>query len=250
MLSKDRLALAARAMRCYRDQTYSALELVVVSQGGEAYVHALVRHCAEHGVRNVRFVAADPHLTIGALRNLSLDAARGEIVCQWDDDDCHHPARVSEQYARLTSRGAGACYLSGHLHLMGRRVFWDDWTRNEPREREYRVLPGTVMMVDNAQRYPELGPVADCGEDLSMCAQLYETVPVATVHEMAWLYLYVFHGSNTMSERHHERLTSGRGAGNDVLRAHADQIRSALHYFDVQRPLLVCGPAGVAFRVD
>jgi len=252
MLSRNRLAIAMRSMRFYHDQRYPNLELVVVSQGTEEYINQLARHAQRHGIRNVRVVAAEPGLPIGALRNISLESAHGDIVCQWDDDDCYHPERVSRQFQELTQQDAQACYLADHLHLLlpSRRVYWNDWTRNEAREHEYRVLPGTVMMVnDHRRRYPENGPRADCGEDLSMGTQLYRTVPVATVHAMGWLYLYVFHGSNTMSEHHHERLTIRRRCHDELLTTHAVEISLALRYFCVERPLHVCGSKGTVFSV-
>ncbi len=252
MLSRDRPEMAARAMRSFRDQTYPRLELVVVSQGTAAYRQLLARLGREQGAGNVRVVGAGPGLTLGALRNLAVDAAAGELVCQWDDDDGHHPERVARQVQTLVEEGARACYLTEHLHLVApsRRVYWIDWTLNEARPDEYRVFPPTVLMVrDPALRYPEEGSRAMHGEDLSLAAQLFRGGRVATVRASGWLYLYVFHGANQMPKAHHERLTQRRSAGAEVLRRHAAAIGEALRSFGLDHPLEVCGPEGVAFGV-
>jgi glycosyltransferase involved in cell wall biosynthesis len=91
MVTKDRPVLAARAIRCFADQRYPARELVIVCQGTAGYRSRLTGLARAHGVSEVRIVDADPDLPLGALRNLSLDAAAGELVCVWDDDDCSHP---------------------------------------------------------------------------------------------------------------------------------------------------------------
>jgi hypothetical protein len=48
----------------------------------------------------------EPGATLGTLRGLSLDVATGEIVCQWDDDDCHHPDRILHQVQQMTRQAA------------------------------------------------------------------------------------------------------------------------------------------------
>ncbi len=35
--------------------------------------------------------------TRSALRHASMDLATGDVLCQWDDDDLHHPQRVARQ---------------------------------------------------------------------------------------------------------------------------------------------------------
>jgi glycosyltransferase involved in cell wall biosynthesis len=92
MVTGDRLTLAKRAVRSFAEQTYPNRELVVVTDGPQRVRDALERYVAALGLEDsVRFVYPQGDgLTLGRLRNLSLDAAGGDFVCQWDDDDYNH----------------------------------------------------------------------------------------------------------------------------------------------------------------
>src|SRR6185312_14331875 len=157
---------------------YPRLELVIVCAGDRAYRQALEQHLGLHGIGNAHVIAAEPGSTLGTLRNLSLDAATGDVVCQWDDDDCYHPDRVLRQVERMTQHRARACFLTDNLHLLEPegQLFWTDWARYSKDEQWFRLFPPTVMMVKDDQfRYTETGPYAQVGEDLALAADLCRT---------------------------------------------------------------------------
>jgi glycosyltransferase involved in cell wall biosynthesis len=253
MITADRLVLAKRSIRCFRDQTYPRLELVIVSAGDRAYRWALEQHLEHQGISNARVIAAEPGSTLGTLRNLSLDAAAGDVVCQWDDDDCYHPDRVLRQVEQMTQQGARACFLTDNLHLLepDRQLFWIDWARDVGCELRLRLLEGTVMMVkDDRFRYPETGPCAHMGEDREFAADLSREVPVAMLGGMGWLYLYVFHGGNTWSKEHHYSLTADFSFPNEWVEARSEEIRQAMRHYPIPRPVVVCGTRGPVFRLS
>ncbi|MDQ3990591.1 MAG: glycosyltransferase, partial [Actinomycetota bacterium] len=115
MVTRDRLVLAARAIKCFADQRYPARELVVVAQGGSNYRCRLAGVARDYGITNAAILDADPDLPLGALRNRSLDAASGDLVCAWDDDDCSHPDRLAIQVAQLVEDGSHSSFLGEHL---------------------------------------------------------------------------------------------------------------------------------------
>src|SRR5262249_17336769 len=111
MITYDRLSLAKCAILSFAAQTYPDKGLVVVGDGQARFRRAVERYAAALGLARVRFVHAGPErLTLGRLRNLSIEAAAGEIVCQWDDDDYSHPERLKLQVGELTRADAGACF--------------------------------------------------------------------------------------------------------------------------------------------
>jgi glycosyltransferase involved in cell wall biosynthesis len=256
MITRDRLALAKRAIRCFTDQSYPRLELIVVSAGDRAYRRAVAHHLEHQGVGNARIIAAEPGSSLGALRNVSLDAATGDIVCQWDDDDCYHPDRVLYQVEQMVRQGARACFLTDNLQLLepDRQLFWINWTRyagkDEQGEQWRRLFPPTMMTVkDNRFRYPEVGPFAQAGEDLSFAADLCREVPVVMVQGMGWLYLYVFHGENTFSREHYYLIAAQRSFPNEWIQTRSEEIRRAMRYYSTPTPLVVCGAYGPAFNL-
>lgn len=98
MLTKDRPEMAARAARCFREQTYPWKRLLIVNSG----VGPIVEETED--IQEPCFIGADA-LTIGALRNLGNrdPFAMCDIIAHFDDDDLSHPNRLTEQVALLQS---------------------------------------------------------------------------------------------------------------------------------------------------
>jgi glycosyltransferase involved in cell wall biosynthesis len=252
MVTHGRLALARRAIRSYADQTYPKRELVIVSDGEFRYRRALERYVAYLDLDSVRFVYPEAdQLPLGQLRNISLDAADGDIICQWDDDDCYHPERLAVQLAHMLEGNSRACYLTDHLQLLeqDRALVWVDWTLGG-RSGEGQLLPGTVMAFkDRRFRYPETGPYVNRGEDSVFLDELYHTVPVVPLSGMGYIYLYTYHGGNTFSKEHHYNLRIF-SASRSELNEKVETIRQAIAYYPVPRPITVVGRDGVAFVLN
>src|SRR5262249_10313121 len=209
MVTRDRVALAKRSIMCFARQTYQERELVIVTDGDLRARQSLERFIAETGLEHVRLVHEKrAGLTLGQLRNVAVDAAAGEVLCQWDDDDCYHPDRIRVQMEHMVGNKARACYLTDHFQFLDddRALVWVDWTLGGKSGKD-QLLPGTVVMFkDNRFRYPESGPFAQRGEDSALLYQIYDTVPVAAATGLGYLYLYNYHGRNTFDRDHHYRL--------------------------------------------
>ena len=248
MVTYDRLVLAKRALRSFAEQTWPNRELVVVSDGPLRFRRALEAEAAVAGIANVRFVVPEPAgLTLGALRNVALDAARGELICQWDDDDYSHPERLAVQAAQLLAHGADASYLTEHLQFIEdrRTAFWLDWTGGGVRSGLPSWFPGTLMMRHRVRaRYPE----ASRGEDTALMHELAATVPVVGLGDNPHLYLYQYHGRNVFSEAHHHELRA-LGVAAQRLACDERRIRDTLLRAAVPRPTVVAGIDVPAFVV-
>jgi glycosyltransferase involved in cell wall biosynthesis len=118
MLTKDRPAMAARAVRAFRAQTYGNKHLVVFDSGIIPFIDVDVR--AQEVL--VRCPAGS---SIGALRNLACALAQSaEIIVHWDDDDWSHPNRIAEQVAHLQASGAD---VVGYDRLLFWMDLWETW---------------------------------------------------------------------------------------------------------------------------
>ncbi len=176
MTTYDRLSLAKHAILSFAAQTYPEKELIVVSDGPARFRGSLARYVAALGIARVRFVDAGSRtaLTLGRLRNLSVDAAAGEIVCQWDDDDYSHPERLQLQADELIRADAGACFLTDHLQFIDEQgaLYWVDWRLARAESGMDHLAPGTMMMRrDPRFRYPEDGPFGAAGRGLGAARQ-------------------------------------------------------------------------------
>jgi glycosyltransferase involved in cell wall biosynthesis len=253
MVTLDRLTLAKRAIRSFASQSYEDKELLIVTDGKESFRRALERYVAALGLDRVRFVYPDEErLTLGRLRNISMGEARGDIICQWDDDDYSHPDRLAVQAGHMLKESAAACFLTDHLHFIEdkRLLCWVDWTLDGTFQGTAQLAPGTLLMFrDGRFNYPEDGAYARQGEDSVFLETLYNSIPVAHLSGVGHLYLYQFHGRNTFSREHHYRLSSCR-TSNAQLQQNADKLREAASHYPIAKPYLVVGREGPAFALN
>ncbi len=254
MVTLDRLTLAKRSIRSFAAQSYEDRDLLVVTDGDERFRKALERYVSALGLDGrVRFVYPEgERLTLGRLRNISLEEARGDLVCQWDDDDYSHPSRLAVQAGHMLKEQAAACFMTDHLQFIEdqRVICWIDWTVDGTLTGTAQLAPGTVMMFrDGRFRYPEEGPNARQGEDSVFLESVYGAVPVAHLGGAGHLYLYQFHGRNTFPREHHYHMSSCRTT-NAQLQENADRLREAVRHYPIARPCFVVGREGPAFALN
>jgi glycosyltransferase involved in cell wall biosynthesis len=222
MVTRQRLTMAKRAIDCFANQGYPHRELVIVSDGHEEY-DELRRYASDRCDGGLTCRAFERGaLSLGALRNAAIQLARGEIICQWDDDDFSHAERVSTQIASLLEDGADACFLTDQLLLMTRTnsLYWCDWMRPAGAGVPYPTIPNTLVCKKHvAGQYPEAGPLSRRSEDACFMRALLRQVKVSRLSGHAWLYVYVSHGMNTWHESHHL----------DIIRATGLESRDLLH---------------------
>lgn len=253
MVTLDRLTLAKRSIRSFAAQRYEDRELLIVTDGSEVFRRALERYVAALGLECVRFFYPEGDgLTLGRLRNISMEEARGELICQWDDDDYSHPDRLAVQVGHMLGERAAACFLTDHLQFIEeqRMLCWIDWTVDGALEGTAQLAPGTLLMFRDARfKYPEDGPFARQGEDSIFLETLYHSVPVAHLGGAGHLYLYQYHGRNTFPREHHYRMSSCR-TSNAHLQENADRLREAARHYPIPRPYFVVGREGPAFALS
>lgn len=109
MLTRDRPAMAARAIESFRRQTYGNKTLLVYNNGNS---HRIDCGCSaeEFHVK----ISGTHALSIGILRNAAnafrnrYHPSGGDIIVHWDDDDWSYPNRIADQVALLAASGADA----------------------------------------------------------------------------------------------------------------------------------------------
>ncbi|MCC7271024.1 MAG: glycosyltransferase [Alphaproteobacteria bacterium] len=207
MVTRGRPALAALAIDCYRRQLWRRRELVIVDDDPD---DTLARHVAglrDPSIRHLR--RPDQGRPLGALRNDAVAAARGDFVCQWDDDDLYDPVRIVMQMLVMAGTDARACFL--------RR--WLQWTPASGRlaVSTRRVWEGSLLCEKAAlPPYPELPRGEDTPAVMALCAR----VPVVHL-DVPRLYVYVDHGGNTHAGAHHAHLHAEATASYEGERAAA-----------------------------
>jgi hypothetical protein len=156
MPTADRRRFVPAAIGMFLAQDYPAKELVILDDGGDA-VGDLVPPRAE-----LRYSRAARRRSLGAKRNAACEAARGDIILHWDDDDWYAPWRLSYQVEELLANNADLCGLDRVLFLddAGERA----WEYVYPRGSPAWVCGGTLCYrkaLWDRNRFPEV----NIGED-------------------------------------------------------------------------------------
>ncbi len=119
MATCDRRPFVPDALRYFLRQDYPRLELLILDDGSDKVADLVPDD------PRIRYLRLDGRLSLGAKRNRGCEAARGEIVAYWDDDDWYAPHRVSYQAAPLLAGQADLTVLGDTLfYSYPRRRFW------------------------------------------------------------------------------------------------------------------------------
>jgi glycosyltransferase involved in cell wall biosynthesis len=233
----------------YCRQTYPNTELVVVIDADQADARdATFQHIAGLGRDDIRVIEPGGGLSLGALRNVSLRNARGDVVCHWDDDDLHHPERVARQLEALVERRALSICLEEVMQFFPaeRTLYCTNWRATPP-----KALPATMMCKVSAPiAYPEEGPTSRLGEDTAVIEQLQREGGFEVLGRAPHLYVYVSHGENTYSQDHHRMLAATLSVSQGLMRRHEAWLREGLSVFDFgENEVAVQGSNGLAFTI-
>jgi glycosyltransferase involved in cell wall biosynthesis len=93
--TKNRIALLPRAVRSVLEQTWSALELIVVDDGSDVPVELPT------GDPRARIIRHDASKGLCEARNAGFRAATGQFFCMLDDDDWYLPDKLEKQVRYL-----------------------------------------------------------------------------------------------------------------------------------------------------
>ena len=205
----DRPVLLSEAVADFVQQTFAERELVILHDGDDAIDAAVRSIVAAHAGAPIRIERTPPGPRLGGLRNIALARARGDWICQWDDDDRHHPERLRLQWEHAQSERASVNYLVDQLHWFqpDNVLFWDDWG-GEPYP--MNVIQGTIL----ARRavmppYPDLGRGEDTLHTHALFrAEASDAFRVSRLGGMGWCYIYRFHGGNAWDAAHHRAISA------------------------------------------
>jgi glycosyltransferase involved in cell wall biosynthesis len=203
MVTRGDLARVTASISCFRKQTYRNKELVIVCGA----TTAALRRLAEESGDDVRLIPAAEGLSLGLLRNISVEGARGEIICVWDDDDIFGTHRLARGVGALRQARADAVFVRQLcLWSPARRTLSLSGTR---------VWEGSMLAFRaGLPRYPD----AARSEDTTLVEAMLHTRTLALLDDPL-SYCYCIHGQNTYDAQHFEgilgdaslRLSYGKG---------------------------------------
>lgn len=222
MPTANRRTFVPLAIRYWMQQDYANKELIILDDGADAVQDLIPEH------PQVRYIRHETAQVVGIKRNEACEAARGEIIMHWDDDDWASPWRMSYQVGHLLEAQADVCGLSNPMM----------YNAHTQRGWQYVYPAGEVPWVYGAtlcytrafwERNP-FEPVAT-GEDNAFVWSPQPKNVLALPDPTFWIGL--IHTANTSPKQvHHARWTEIPAAKIQAILGADEQ-----HYLNVVQPM-------------
>jgi len=223
-----------KSITAYQKQTHPSRELVILIENlphlrfGYELVQSYIDSLNDD---SIRLITLTKEHTLGELRNLNLLEAKGDLICQWDDDDMYHPKRLAEQYDCLSISGQDANILSEVLlfDLPSKNLFYTNW-KSSP----IQGFPGSLLAKKMSMpSYPEQGEQARLGEDAVVVHQLLIKNRLSTLPDKGYIYAYLFHNHNSWPQAHFNMLIDKLAISKGLLDKKEAIILSQLPFLDL-----------------
>lgn len=246
-----RLAYLAEAIHDFDQQTWPQKELLIVLDDVQYYQSVL--NLIKGSDADISVINCEHGITVGGLRNVVIDNARGEYICQWDDDDRYSKDRLQMQTEAVLNSSVSACFLFQQLHYFEstRELFCTDWRLFDGREGvpvPYAWIPGTVLFRLGSTRYPEEGEYCIRGEDTAFAMALKREGAIG-IEVPPETYLRVFHGRNSWDLEHHRAIAQRRSVCPDKLIQLQEQLAKAAQQFALGSSISVMAANGLVYRI-
>jgi len=246
-----RFPFLRRSVADYCRQTHENRELIIVVDAGAlSDKSAIAAYVSSLGRTDIKIVDPPTKLTVGALRNLCWASARGDVVCQWDDDDLNHPQRLQVQLDALRASGSEALCLEAMMLYWSeeRTLYCTNWHATPAKS-----FPPSLMCARSAHvPYPETRVDPQIGEDMAVALALQRRGGLRTLGDAPHLYVYVAHGGNSFAALDHYRMLRDELAiSRGLLIRREAQLRAGLapHAFGAGA-VTVHGSNGPAFVLE
>lgn len=185
------------AIDCFKNQIYSNKEMVIIYKSNDSDTLDLLNHYDDENIIKHE-VNANSENSLGDLRNLSIDIASGEYICIWDDDDWHHPERISAQLNALHRSGKKATAL---FHILIHDFSSGQSYFSHRRPWEPTIFCQKDIIKELGIQYSPLNR----GEDTPFLGDLIRHNLVYPLIKPE-IYVYCITGSNTCDRSHFDRI--------------------------------------------
>jgi glycosyltransferase involved in cell wall biosynthesis len=214
-VTRRKPVMLERAIRCFSAQTYPNKELVILYEDDDDETEFFISQLPPSDEIKVVTVPRSPGIKLGQLRNISIQAASGAYICQWDDDDWYHISRLEYQYRQLTESSSPGSILMVWL------IF--DATTGRSYISNSRPWEGSVLCAKEIllnTKYEN----RSSGEDTAVVEALLSAGHLHAIARVPWLYIYVYHGSNTFDHDHWKRIFASSLLQPDAFNAEVGKI--------------------------
>jgi glycosyltransferase involved in cell wall biosynthesis len=191
-VTEKRVKYLERVVDCFLNQSYENKELVIIYRDEDFETLRYVSKLSDVRIK-IYPVPSTTVISLGALRNLSIDKCTGDYFIQWDDDDWYHNDRIKQQIESALTCNKDASVL--------KQVIFFDKLNSTAYFSFERPWENTILcskaVYEKGIRYPEL----NSKEDTAFMRELLLNNKLSAVSSYP-TYIYIFHGTNTWNQEH------------------------------------------------
>lgn len=96
----------AEAIESVIEQTYDAIELLIVDDHSSESPRSIVDEFSDANLQNIEFLRHEENKGVSAARNTGIENANGELIALLDDDDLWTPDKIERQVAEFQRGGS------------------------------------------------------------------------------------------------------------------------------------------------
>jgi len=191
-VTRNRSELLKKSINLFLKQSYTNKEMIIIYYSDDKKTKEIALNNDNSNIFFYEHNVSD-NKTLGDLRNLSIDKARGEFVCIWDDDDWYSNDRLFKQFAFIKQSGKDACTIRAltvyNCRTRGIKIGinrLDGWEPSLMCKRE------TIKNIG----YDSL----NIAEDVNVIKELYKRDLIHSITDET-LYVYFIHRNNVSERR-------------------------------------------------
>jgi len=182
----------------YVTQTYENKELIIVTNSNKRGYYELLELLEKYENCNIKTYLIDEKISLGKLRNVTIEKSLGSYCATWDSDDLFHCDRLKDQYFQIISTNSDYCTCK---HFMQYFYTTETLTMNKWYDGSITngLLPSLMFKKNIEYCYPDLHR----GEDLDFFTCGFKG---CVIENKPYLYIYTYHGKNAYCSEHYEMI--------------------------------------------
>jgi glycosyltransferase involved in cell wall biosynthesis len=185
-----------RVIRCFKAQTYPNKDLLILYEDNDPITEQVISKIEDKSISSIK-IPSNPKLTLGQLRNISIQECKGDFFCQWDDDDWYHRQRLEHQMNSIL-------YSHKPASLLPYWIMFDAMD-NQAYMSHMRLWEGSILCNKSLLKEDLAYAHYIRGEDQFFVDKLIAKNLVFPL-VMPQLYIYTYDGNNTWDRSHFEFL--------------------------------------------
>jgi len=218
-ITNNRVAYLRRAIICFAYQNYPIKELVISYPNKDSQTASFLEEILKYNNLPLLILTRSNDESVGNARNIAISKCRGDYICIWDDDDWYHSSRLSFQLNSIFNTEP-----IFHGSVLTRLILFDENTQLAYMSFlhcwENTLLCKKEMIYQNQYAHLNLG------EDSHIIKFLDNKKLLFHIETAPFLYVYIYHGSNTWNYEHFKYLTKKSSVIEDEI---SQQIKKIIN---------------------